>query len=141
MAEVVTSGTAKPTGRAASTKTKKGGPPAHLVSFLVQACSTLPGYVLVFAKVCWGWVLPHCFGHSLPLLILCGVNVDRGVVASPFLFCPVCPFLSCALVDHGDLMTNHFGGKEGNGMLCPKHAVGARACFQTPPPRFGDGIS
>lgn len=48
MAEVVTYGTTK-TGKAAA-KTKKG-PPAHLMSFLAQACSTLPDYVLVFAKV------------------------------------------------------------------------------------------
>lgn len=48
MAEVVKPGTAKP----GKTATKaKNGPPAHLVSFLAQACSTLPDYVLVFAKV------------------------------------------------------------------------------------------
>lgn len=37
------------------------GPPAHLISFLVQACSTLPDYILVFAKVC---VLSKLVGRS-----------------------------------------------------------------------------
>eukprot|EP00752_Nemacystus_decipiens_P014731 g13119.t2 len=49
VAEVVTSGTTTKAGKAA-TKTKQAPPAAHLVSFLVQACSTLPDYVLVFAE-------------------------------------------------------------------------------------------
>lgn len=44
VAEVVACRAAK--GDKGTTK----GPPAHLMTFLVQACSILPEYVLVFAK-------------------------------------------------------------------------------------------
>lgn len=76
MAEVVTSGTTKPAKTAA--KTKKAAS-AHLLSFLVQACSTLPDYVLVFAKVgCCSW-------DNLSLLV-CGVKRRRQ---KSLLSCPV----------------------------------------------------
>lgn len=45
VAEVIKSGVTK------SGKRGSVGPRAHLVSFLAQACSILPDYVLVFAKV------------------------------------------------------------------------------------------
>lgn len=38
-------------GKRGGTNKGKGAPPAHLISFLVQACATLPDFVLVFAKV------------------------------------------------------------------------------------------
>lgn len=54
VAEVVKSGAPKPGKRG------NKGPRAHLIPFLVQMCSTLPDYVLVFAKVIGSGAFSFC---------------------------------------------------------------------------------